>query len=204
MIINKCEQGSQEWHEARLGITTSSNFSKIITPTGKLSTSSATYQDSLIADYIMGEPQDVFETEDMQNGIEMEPTARLFYESVKQVKVTEVGLVYLDERKTIACSPDGLIGMDKGVEIKCPKLKTQIKRVREGILPSEYVAQVQGSMWITGFKEWDFVSYHPDYEPFIITVQRDEEFISKLSESVLKFSSDLETLKLKAQDWKKK
>jgi hypothetical protein len=136
----------------------------------------------------------------MADGTEREPKARIFYEGITGNKVEQVGLIYLDERKTIACSPDGLIKSNgtyiKGLEIKCPKLSTQIRRVRENVLPKEYILQVQGSMWVTGLKEWDFISWHPNYKPLILTVKRDEALIEKLSKAVLDFSRDLEALKV--------
>ena len=195
MIINNCEQGTEEWLQARLAIPTSSNFSKIVSPTGKLSTSSLGYQDQLMAEFISGVSTDSYISPDMELGTEREPDARLMYEVITGNKVDLVGLVYKDDTKTVSCSPDGLIGLEKGVEIKCPKLTTQIKRVREGILPNEYIPQVQGSMWITGFKEWDFFSYHPQYKPFLMTVKRDDKYIEVLSDSVKKFSETLEALK---------
>lgn len=199
MIINNCEQGTEEWFMARLGIPTSSNFSKIITPTGKLSTQSLGYQDQLMAEFILGVPSEGYVNSDMETGSEREPEARILYEAITGNEVSQVGLVYRDNSKTISCSPDGLIGDYKGIEIKCPKLSTQIRRVRENVLPTEYITQVQGSMWITGFKEWDFFSYHPQYKPLLLTIKRDEEYINQLEIALLNFSSNLEKLKKEYQ-----
>lgn len=200
MLINNCEQGTIDWLMARLAIPTSSNFKKIVTPTKLgLSAQSVPYQDKLLAEYILQEPTIYYEDKNMEDGTEREPRARELYSIITGQDVEEVGLVYLDESKTVSCSPDGLIKKEgewfKGIEIKCPKLSTQIKRVREGILPSDYLLQVQGSMWVTGLNEWDFMSYHPNYKPLLLTIKRDGNIISKLSEAVLQFSADLEALK---------
>jgi len=78
-----------------------------------------------------------------------------------------------------------------GLEIKCPMLKTHLKYFLDKKLPTEYFCQVQGSMYITGFDTWDFMSYFPGLKPFIITVERNEGFISKLDEALDEFCYNL-------------
>ena len=126
----------------------------------------------------------------MERGVLLEQEARDYYQFQTDNEVKQVGLVYKDETKMISCSPDGL--MDKsGLEIKCPAPHTHIKYLLAGKLPSEYVPQVQGSIWITGADSWDFVSYHPDIEPMLIHVERDDEYIEKLESEINKFVSKL-------------
>lgn len=66
--------------------------------------------------------------------------------------------------------------LKKGLEIKCPKMKTHIKYLLEGGVPTEYIIQVQSALWVTGYETWDFVSYCPEYEKqtlYIYTAKRD-------------------------------
>jgi hypothetical protein len=122
-----------------------------------------------------------------------------------------VGMVYKDSTKTIACSPDGLLSFynyddndnkfdfysGEGLEIKCPKLANHISYVISDKMPNKYIPQVQGSIWTTGADGWWFMSYHPDYKPLIIFVERDNEYIEKMEKIILSFSELLEIYKKK-------
>jgi hypothetical protein len=215
-LILSVEQGSDEWLKARLGVITASEFSNIITPTGSKSASANAYMGKLIAEHITGEQQDNYCSDAMSDGIEREPKARLFFEVIKNVKVDEVGMVLVDEvgmvfkdsDKHIACSPDGLVRMypyvenddvggvgiryKVGLEIKCPNLASHISYVISDKMPNKYIPQVQGSMWVTGADGWWFMSYHPDYKPLIIFVERDNEYIKKMEKIILSFSELLQ------------
>jgi hypothetical protein len=194
MLINNCIQGSDEWLNARLGIPTASCFDKIITASGGKSAQSNAYMGKLLAEFINGEPEEHFSTPDMERGTRLEPMARMFYSTITANPVEQVGLVYYNKDKNISCSPDGLMEK-RGLEIKCPKLANHIGYTLDSKLPAKYKAQVQGSMWVTGLDKWDFFSYHPDYEPLLITVERDDVFIAKMEKEVLVFSEKLEGLK---------
>jgi len=182
-IILNCEQGSDEWFAARVGLISASNLSKLITSTGKKSTSAKTYLNGLIAEKIMGEKIETHQTDAMKRGVELEEEARQAYQLITDNVVNEVGLIYFDDNKRLSCSPDGLMA-NKGLEIKCPNPNTHIKYLLSGKCPSEYYGQVQGSMYVTGLKQWDFMSYHPNIKPFIITVEQDEEWQANLAEIV--------------------
>lgn len=199
LILLDCAQGSDEWKNARLGIPTASQFNRILTAGGKPSEQATAYMAELIAEKITGQPQDGFVSEDMQRGIELEPQARAAYEFESGNAVEQIGGVYLDEHKTVMCSPDGLMPeLKKGLEIKCPKLATHIRYILDGQLPAAYKLQVQGALWITGYDTWDFVSYHPDYTPcptWILTVPRDEKTIALLDKHIRAFAEKLESIK---------
>lgn len=181
--ILQADQGTQEWLEARLGRPSASQFSKIITTAGKPSASADDYISELIAERITGEREPIYVNEWMQRGTELEPEARATYEFIHGVDVEEVGFI-LDDSGEFGCSPDGLVGEDGGVEFKCPAPKNHIAWSRKGVCPSKHYAQVQGCLYITGRKWWDFMSYHPEMKPFIVRVERDEEFIEKLAEQI--------------------
>ena len=191
MQILNLEQGTDEWLNARLGIPTASRFKDIITPAkGDLSKSYKTYMYELIAEKL-GAKNEFFKSDYMERGNELEPQAKAVYELISNNKVQEIGMVKTDDGR-IGISPDGLIGEDGGVEIKCPKASTHIRYMINGILPLEYKTQVQGSLWISGRKWWDFMSFHPQLNPFIIKIERDEDYIKKMEEHILFFCDELE------------
>lgn len=183
MKILQADQGTQEWLDARLGCPSASQFCKLVTTAGKPSASADDYISELIAERITGEREPIYVNEWMQRGTELEPEARATYEFMNGVDVQEVGFI-LDDSGEFGCSPDGLIGEDGGVEFKCPAPKNHIAWSRKGVCPSKHYAQVQGCLYITGREWWDFMSYHPDMKPFIVRVERDEEFIAKLAEQI--------------------
>ena len=182
MKILEAEQGTQEWLDARLGRPSASQFHKLITTKGKPSTSADGYINTLIAERLMGYSEPLFVTDAMQRGTDLEPEARETYEFINNVQVQEVGFI-LDDSGEFGCSPDGLVD-DGGLEIKCPAAHNHIAWARKKACPSKHFAQVQGCMWITDRKWWDFMSYHPDMKPFIVRVERDEEFITQLAVQV--------------------
>lgn len=180
-----CEQGSDEWIAARLGIPSASMYGKIITTQGKWSTQADTYINQLVAEKLTGEQTPFYQNEHMARGTELEPDARKMYEFIKDVEVQEVGFCLHDTLEAGA-SPDGLIGEDGGLEIKCPAPATHVEYLRGGKLPSKYKQQVMGCLWITGREWWDFMSYHPSMKPLIVRVERDEDYIAELEACVSK------------------
>ena len=183
MKILDLEQGTYEWLQARLGCPSGSGFAKLITSSGQPSSSAETYINQLIAELITGQSTYVQKTEWMERGNELEPIARMNYELETDCEVTEVGFCMHDSLKC-GVSPDGLVGDDGGIEIKCPAPSTHVKYLRKGRLPAEYKAQVQGCLWITGRKWWDFMSFHPQMPNLLIRVERDEEYIGQLERLV--------------------
>ena len=199
LILLNCEQGSEAWHQARLGIPTASQFDRIVTASGTARKQATGYLAELLAEHITGQAEDGYQSADIQRGIELEPAARACYELETGYDVEQVGGVYLDESRTVMASPDGLIaGMTRGLEIKCPKLATHIRYILEDALPTQYVLQVQGGMWVTGYDEWDFVSYCPEYDAqpiYIKTIKRNTALIAQMDKHIRAFSARLENLK---------
>jgi len=197
MIILECEQGSKEWHQARLGIPTASRFADIMTPIKRqyAEKSAKSYMHQLIAERISGKIDDKYISPDMQQGKDLENEARKYYEW-KVAPCTQVGLIYANDNKDVACSPDGLIkSYNRGLEIKCPKLETMIKWLSADTVPDEHMAQLQGSMMVASLNSWDFIAYHPLIpEPPIITVHRDEHYIAQLQQCLIRFKIEMAEL----------
>jgi len=198
LITLDCEQGSEEWLAARLGIPTATGFENIVTATGKKSASYIKYMAELIEESILG-GGDTFKSGFMERGNQLEPQARAAYEFLTGNDVIQVGGVYLNENRDVMVSPDGLIpSLKKGLEIKCPKMSTHIRYLLEGGVPAEYVIQVQANLWVTGYKTWDFVSYCPEYQKqtlYLFTTERDEKLMKAFDEHIPQFVKTLKAYK---------
>jgi hypothetical protein len=188
--ILDCIQGSPAWHRAKLGKPSASNFDRILTPsTRKPSTQQAGYMHALLAEWLTGVPHGADTSSAfMERGRLLEPQARSWYEYEKGVTVRQVGLVQRDDGM-VACSPDGLVGDDTGVEIKCPSAATHVRVLLDGL--DDYWCQVQGSLWLTERAHWDLVSYSPDMPSVVARIERDEEFIAALAAEVDVFIAKL-------------
>lgn len=200
MIILDCEQSSEEWFMARAGIPTASCFDKIITPkTAKPSSQAKNYMYQLAGERITGYKTESYQNFAMQRGIENEAEARELFALSIDAEVQQVGLVYPDEKKLCSCSPDGLMD-DIGLEIKCPLIHTHVSYLLADSLPADYICQLQGSMLITGFQAWWFVSYYPGLKPLMIRVPRDDDFCAALESELDSFCKQLDdvTAKLRA------
>ena len=185
MITIKCEQGTDEWFMARLGIPTASEFGKIITP-AKLepSRSADTYINKLVAEWLRDKPDESFQSDWMKRGLEVEEEARDFYTFQTDVEVTQVGFC-LEDAKRYGCSPDGLMD-EGGLETKCPSPGVHVGYLLANKVPTDYRLQILGSLLVTGYEWWDFLSFHPDMKPLIVrTWRKDVENDLKVLEKAL-------------------
>ena len=178
-------QGSEEWLKARLGVPSASNFAKVVTTAGKRSTSFMGYINALIAEKLTGDPTYVKLTEPMERGTSLEDEARAMYQLINDSDVRQVDFIKHPNME-VGCSPDGLIdkeqdGLIGGLEIKCPLQGTHVEYLRAGKVPSKYMLQVQGCMFVTGRGYWDFMSYHPKMKPLIVRTYRDDNLINELA-----------------------
>jgi len=195
MIILECTQRSDEWRAARRAIPTASSFGKIITPTGKKSASWKPYLYKLAAAALLDEDPEGYQNDHMERGIALEPEAIATYEFITGNKCRDVGLIYRDASKTSSCSPDSLVNDDtKGLEIKSPLLNTHIEYLMDNVVPSAYYLQVQGSLWVTGLKEWDFISFFPGFKPLIVTATPNPVYQATLDKHIPLFVAELRTV----------
>lgn len=187
------EQGSDEWLAARRGYATASNFHKILAK-GQGKTRSS-YLQQVVVERLTGKQVVSFSNADTDRGTEQEPLARMAYEVKSGNMVEETGFIQIPDTMT-GGSPDGLIGDDGGVEIKCRLPHLQLEAIKKGGYPSGNVAQVQGLLWITGRAWWDYVSYSPDLpenlQLYIYRVKRDEDYIKNLAAEVGVFLNEVE------------
>lgn len=191
-------QRTPEWYAARLGRATASKFSDVMAKTRSgYSATRSNYRAELVAEILTGQQADQFTTAAMQWGIDNEPVARLQYELLTGNEVTETGF-WLHDDLEAGASPDGFIGADGLIEIKCPNTATHLDTLVRRKIPRQYEAQVQGQMWVTGRQWCDFVSYDPrlpdNAQIFIVRVPRDALFIEELEAEVRGFTEEVKDL----------
>ncbi len=157
------EQGTEEWHAIRRGIVTASTIGRLITTRTLKPASNDTSRaltEQLVAERITGETEPTFMNDDMMRGVLHEPIARDRYAEHNNVEVEQIGFMIRDDWGfPIGASPDGLIGDDGGLEIKCPRAKAHIRTILTDQVPAQYMAQVQTSLLVSGRDWWDFVSF---------------------------------------------
>lgn len=192
MQIVSCEQGSDEWFRARMGIPTASEFSTVMAQgkaKGYPSVTRRDYMLKLAAEIITGEPMEPgYTNEHFERGKEWEPDARSKYAFIHDIEPEVVGFI---RRGAAGCSPDSLVGNDGGLEIKTCLRHIQIDRLLRNEIPASHVKQVQGCLWIAEREWWDFVSYNPSLPMLTVRVYRDEDMIRQISEAVDKFNTEL-------------
>jgi len=193
MITLNAEQRSPEWYAARLGKPTASQFDNIVDAKGKPSRSRQKYLYQLAGERVSGVSTDGYVNSAMQRGIELEPEARGFFELITDKAVDCVGMCFPDH-KMWGCSPDGLVGQDSGLEIKCPLSHNHVGYLIGGGLPVDYFVQVQGNLLVTERKSWWFLSYFPGIKPLLLEVGRDDKFCEVLEAELRRFCDDLDAL----------
>jgi putative phage-type endonuclease len=193
------EQRSDEWFAARLGKVTASRVSDIMAKTKSgYSTSRKNYMAELLCERMTGRKEEGFESPAMKWGTETEPLARMAFELETGLLVEEVGLVDHATIPMFAASPDGLIGSDQGLEIKCPNTATHLETLLNGTIKSEYIIQMQVAMACTGRKNWYFASFDPrlpaHLQLFIKSIPRDDDQIAEIESEVKSFLAELDEL----------
>lgn len=195
-IVDNIEQGSKEWLDGKLGRISASLVENIMKKGrgGAPSKMSESYMMDLISETLTGESKPFFENAAMLWGTEKEPLARDLY-SAKNDFVAVREVAYVEHNKYILISPDGLVGHDGLLEIKCPNTDTQLKRALSGIYHSDYKAQIQMQLWVTERKWCDFVSFDPRLDCGASYLQervfRDEEYISEMKTKVYAFVEEM-------------
>ncbi len=191
----KCKQGGSTWLKARLGIPTASKFACIVTPGGKPVTgvTRKTYIHELAAERILGETEEHYVTAAMERGTLLEPGARAWYELKHGVDVQQIGLALGDSMRWGA-SPDGLVGDDGGIEIKCPMPKRFVAAALGDI--AEYLPQVHACMWVCERAWWDVVIYSDRQRlPAVVhRVWRDDALCAVYDEAVPAFCDELDAM----------
>jgi putative phage-type endonuclease len=196
-MIEMMEQGTEEWFTIRIGKVTASRVADVIakTKTG-YSASRDNYMAQLVCERLTGQKGESFSNAAMQHGTDTEPLARAAYEAFQDILVDEVGFVPHPSIIMAGASPDGLVGDDGLLEIKCPNTATHIETLLSQSVPGKYNTQMQFQMACTGRKWCDFVSFDNrlpnELQLFVKRVPRDNEFIKQMEDEVVKFLNELD------------
>ena len=190
MEILNVDQRSDEWFKLRLGSIGGSSIAEVTAGgTGK---TRKTLLYRMAGEILSGQKYNGYQNADMLRGVEQEAEARSLYELVTGTTVQQVGIC--KESEHTHCSPDGLVGDDGMIEIKCTIPSVHVETIVENVVPAAYRKQIAWSLGITGRVWCDFVSYSPtvvDKPILIIRSGRDEKLIKELRASAEKFISEM-------------
>ncbi len=192
------EQGSKEWFAQRCGKVTASRVSDV---TARIKTgygaSRANYMAQLVAERLTGEVAESFSNAAMQWGTDTEPHARAAYEFRTDATVTPIGFADHPTVPMSGASPDGLVGDDGLLEIKCPNTATHIETLLANTVPPKHMLQIQWQLACTGRAWCDFVSFDPRMPEamrfFMCRVSRDNTLIGTRENEIRTFLAELES-----------
>ena len=195
--MHEIVQGTDEWFAARCGKATASKVADIVARTKSgYAAGRANYMAQLVAERLTGKVAETFKSAAMQWGTDQEPAARVAYEFYVTADVTEVGFVDHPNIGMSGASPDGLVGDDGLVEIKCPNTATHIDTLLGKSIDGKYITQMQWQMACTGRQWCDFASYDPRMPEtmslFVTRVPRDEARIKELEDEVRAFLAEVD------------
>ena len=193
-IHREYEQGSEAWFRARAEIPTASEFSNLVTPKGKIKEGQgpASYLAEKLAQKWIGGPLPQSSSFAMEQGSIREEKAIPWYSAWFEVAVEKVGFCTSDD-DLVGCSPDGLIGEDGGIEVKCPQAQTHVKYLLEGVVPDDYVIQVQGALFVTQRPKWVFLSFCPKFPALVLEVTPDPDLQDAIAGALATFLTRLDS-----------
>lgn len=196
--MTEIEQRTDDWFTARLGKVTASSLYKVLakTKTG-YGADRGNYMTQLVLERVTGTKADSYTNAAMQWGIDQEPFARAAYEASRGVMVDEVGFIPHPTIAAAGASPDGLVGDDGMVEIKCPDSKTALECwLAENPVESKYFAQMQWQMRCADRSWCDYVVFDPRMpakaQLFVVRVLRDDKWLADVESEVIKFLAEVD------------
>jgi putative phage-type endonuclease len=187
-------QGTAEWMSERAGRVTASALANVL-----MKKDAAGYQNylaQLVCERLTGQPTETFKSAAMEHGNETEPQARAFYELETGLTVAECGFVAHPSINWTGASPDGLVGSEGLVEIKCPQPAKHMKNLMGGTIDRGYVLQMQWQMECTGRAWCDFVSFNPSFPEHlkisVRCVEADTKLQGEIRAAVVAFLADVD------------
>jgi len=193
------EQGSEAWAQARCGLVTASRASDVIAVVrnGEAAVR-RNYRAELISEILTGVPYPRYLSQEMKWGIAKEPEARVAYELAHDVLVETCGFILHPGVDRFGASPDGLVGDDGLIQIKCPNTATHLSWLMSGVIPVEHMPQMLAEMSCTQRAWCDFVSYDPrlpeHLQLFVRRFSRDAKLIAVLEREVENFNQQIDEL----------
>lgn len=197
MEAHLVQQGTDEWKRLRLGKVTASRICDVLARTKSgWGASRAQYASQLICERLTGCVQDCFTNAAMQWGTATEPEARRAYEFFADRDVQEVGFIDHPTIEGAGCSPDGLVGTDGMLELKCPTSATHINTLLTGSFADKYIKQAMWQLACTGRKWVDLASYDPRLPErmrlYVKRVDRDDDLVAEMEAEIRAFIKEID------------
>lgn len=206
------EQRSSEWFDARAGRITASMMNVVMLERDRAPFKTgprkgqprpppkalSDYAHQLAAERLTGKPRKQARGAALDWGREMEVAAVAAYQAETGFIVNPAEFMRHPTYEFIGASPDFLVGDEGGGEVKCPESsEVHLETLLTG-LPSEHIEQIQGGLWVTHRKWWDFISFHPDFSPalrlYVQRVPRDDAYIARLEAACLEMEADVQAI----------
>jgi putative phage-type endonuclease len=199
------QQRTDDWLKARLGKATASRVADIVAKTKSgYAASRKNYAAQLVCERLTGQPQDGFTNAAMQWGTETEPQARNAYCFHRDLDVSECGFFDHPKIQMSGASPDGLIGDDGLLELKCPNTATHIETLLGRAAPAKYVHQMMWQMACTDRAWCDFASFDPrlpeNMRLFVVRLHRDDDMIAELEAEVSAFLNEVDEIEAQLRE----
>ena len=191
-IYKELEQGSDEWLAARCGLVTASNLGKLITPSLKVADNDTSrgLTATLVAERLTQHVEYVHPSFAMERGTLDEPYARQLYADIHN-PVDEIGFATNTfGGHTLGASPDGLVRLDGGIEIKSRDPKIQLRTFLADAVPTENMAQIQGCMLALERDWWDYVSYAGGWPLYVKRVHADPRWQTVIRDALDAFEEN--------------
>ena len=191
------EQGTDEWKQIRLGKISASRMGDLLatTRTGTAA-SRAKYMAQLVCERMTGVLTEFKVTKPMERGTELEPIARAAYEVETSQMIDQIAWVDHPKIEKAGCSPDGLVGEDGLVEIKCKETHNHFETILKDEIDSDHEKQMLWQMACTGRAWCDFVSFDPrmpdHLKLFIQRFNRDDLRIKEIEDQVRVFIAEID------------
>lgn len=191
-------QRSEDWYAVRAGKVTASRVHDVIAKlkSGGYAAGRANYMADLVIERLTGEPVRSFTSAAMQHGIDTEPQARAAYEFMADADVEEVGFVPHPEIEMAGASPDGLVGSDGMLELKCPQPAAHLDLLLGGSIELRYASQMQWQMACAGRQWCDYASFQPLFpahlQLHVRRIERDDNIIAAMEDEVRAFLAEVE------------
>ena len=200
------EQRTEAWIRARIGKITASRCLDVCKMKQRKKKGAAPeeacerryYREELLVERLTGQPFPHYVTREMQWGIDQEPFGRAAYEMKHDVMVETTGFIVHPQLPYFGCSPDGLIGDDGLLQVKCPTTSTHLAYLLSGEIPLEHMPQMLGELACTRRTWCDFVSFDPrlpvHLQLFVRRFECEPRMLDLLERSVIRFNAELEEL----------
>lgn len=191
-------QGSAQWLLERAGHLTASRLKDALDfqKSGKEGAARRKLRITLATERLTTYIEPIFTTADMMRGVELEPEARVHYECITGQLVEQIGFAQHDSIRWLGASPDGLVGADGLLEIKCPRSSSQIELIHSGEIPEDYQRQMDLQLIVMQRRFCDFMSYDPrlpdPYRSFMKRYQPEQAWLDHITQSSIQFLAEVD------------